>query len=97
MGGSILNRIEKQARMAAKALSYSVQYHPGEHELLDRYEARNEFLGIACFGPDEASALGSAQRQACAELMTRSGDVFRILRALKMAKRVFIPSPRVSA
>lgn len=76
---SALDRIEEQAKNAAKRAKFRMVYHPGETEESDYFEAVFDDLSVSCFGPTERHALKSAQADLAAKLMANSKLRYELL------------------
>lgn len=71
MGKNIIEKIEKEANLAAKLINYEIKYIPHvEFEECDEFIVSFEPLGILVYGESKESALESAINTATGKLMS---------------------------
>lgn len=63
---------------ASKYVLFILDFLPGDTELTDTFVAKNELLGITCYGPTENMALESARCEAEAILFENLSLIPRV-------------------
>lgn len=61
----ILTKKMAQAKMLSEQLEFEITFIPGQVTEMDQYKCHHKYLGITTYGPNEASAIETAQIDAC--------------------------------